>query len=208
MDPSNLTTHFSGRAARAANSGVSLQIALIRVLPWLLIALPCVAMSARPRASKQDIAVLSVIIQHECTAAASHHQLRYEVVPNASASIVGADELMRAPPKRLSASAIRSLVRRNKVSLSLQGLPECSAVKIVSAAPLTPFPGWKQFYKLYPRAWSKDTLSLPGYSADGDVAIVQEINSAGPMAGLGWFVVLRKVQRKWVIQRYVNDLVS
>jgi hypothetical protein len=187
---------------------------------WVLLSISALvsgaAVAAPPRASNQDAAVLSVLIRRNCAAATASHHMQYEVVPNESVSISGGNGFARSLSEQVDPSAAQSLVRRNKVRHPLPKLPACRAIKIVPASELSPFPGWRSFYKLFPGAWALTTLSLPGYSSNGKVAIVQYSSGAhtvggvggGLGVGVGEIVVLHKIGKKWVITQYIQTSIS
>jgi hypothetical protein len=58
--------------------------------------------------------------------------------------------------------------------------------------------GWAEFYKLYPNSPGIITLSRPGFSKDGSLAIILMVNQSTLLAGYGRIYVLKKQDGEWV----------
>jgi hypothetical protein len=67
---------------------------------------------------------------------------------------------------------------------------------------------WAAFYKKYPDINGIMTFSLPGYSAQGDVAIVQVSGSCGSLCGNGFFWILRRESGHWRVDKAVQGWTS
>lgn len=60
--------------------------------------------------------------------------------------------------------------------------------------------GWDRFYAAYPGAQGHMRLSGVGFNSQMDAALVYVDNMSGPLAGEGYFVLLKKVDGEWTIQ--------
>ena len=60
-----------------------------------------------------------------------------------------------------------------------------------------PAPGWEGFYATYPNSRGYMVLSLPGYSRDGDTAVIYVASAAGLYAGSGFVHVLKREGDHW-----------
>ena len=58
--------------------------------------------------------------------------------------------------------------------------------------------GWTEFYKLYPNSRGIITLSRPGFSKDGTLAVICMSDHSGPLAGYARIYVLQKQDGQWV----------
>ncbi len=63
--------------------------------------------------------------------------------------------------------------------------------------------GWQVFYKQYPNAGGYWTFSRPGYSSEGDEALLYVGHHCGWLCGTGHLYLLRKQDGEW---RVVNRL--
>ncbi|WP_139350342.1 hypothetical protein [Rhodanobacter sp. C03] len=168
----------------------------------LLMSIPVSAWTSS--AALDDSAVLSAIMQDRCASSANNPDGRYQVVP------AEADEIeVQSFPKSFDAGAVKSLISRNKTTHPLPRIELCSSFKRVSSAKVATFfapnngaaTGWRGFYRAFPGAQGISSLSLPGYSKGGKLAIVQVSSSCGEMCSSGFYWVLRKVHGKWVVYK-------
>ena len=60
--------------------------------------------------------------------------------------------------------------------------------------------GWDLFYPKYPQAGGMTTISRPGFSKDGDLAIIYVGRHSNYLAGSGRLWVLQKQDGQWVVQ--------
>jgi hypothetical protein len=58
--------------------------------------------------------------------------------------------------------------------------------------------GWQEFYKFHPKSPGIITLSRPGFSKDGGLAVIYMGNQANWLVGGGRIHVLEKKEGKWV----------
>jgi hypothetical protein len=72
--------------------------------------------------------------------------------------------------------------------------------------------GWNRFYSKYPNSYGYLTFTKPGYSENGDFAIITYSNTRGLDNGIGDFagsvVVLDKINGTWTIREIVVFLLS
>ncbi|MCP4258443.1 MAG: hypothetical protein GY774_13230 [Planctomycetes bacterium] len=57
--------------------------------------------------------------------------------------------------------------------------------------------GWTEFYKLYPKSPGIITLSCPGFSKDGSLAVILMANQSTLLAGYRRIYVLKKQDGEW-----------
>jgi hypothetical protein len=102
----------------------------------------------------------------------------------------------------VDASAVQSLKARNKVSRELPSVYACKLVEVVSAKRIKDAfsaGGWSNFQKVFPGGSDILRLTLPGFSKDGKIAIVQGQTSCEGLCGHGVYWVLKDVNGKWVV---------
>jgi hypothetical protein len=58
--------------------------------------------------------------------------------------------------------------------------------------------GWEEFYKIYPKSPGIITLSRPGFSKDGTIAVIYIGNQRHGVVGEGQIYVFQKIDGKWV----------
>ncbi len=63
---------------------------------------------------------------------------------------------------------------------------------------------WRGFYHQYPGTGGFVEFSLPGYSADGEAALVYFAHESGGKAGQGYLLFLRRINRRWQIKKQVG----
>lgn len=111
-------------------------------------------------------------------------------------------------PTSIDESARRSLLERNKRSVALPPVDSCSSMRLVDGDEINRYlelsnldihERWVAFYKEFKDASGVMTISLPGYSTEGDLAIVQIAGSCGETCGGGSFWVLRKTSGRWQV---------
>lgn len=59
--------------------------------------------------------------------------------------------------------------------------------------------GWKRFYQMFPSAHGVTTMSRPGFSDDGRVALVYRACQSDWLGGIGRIFVLRLKWGRWVV---------
>ncbi|WP_158880594.1 hypothetical protein [Rhodanobacter sp. L36] len=68
--------------------------------------------------------------------------------------------------------------------------------------------GWESFYSAFPGSAGLLKISLPGYAATGDIAVVYTSFRCGRLCGTGQYFYLRKVGGTWQILVYLPVWVS
>ncbi len=58
--------------------------------------------------------------------------------------------------------------------------------------------GWEEFYKIYPKSPGIITLSRPGFSNNGTLAVIYMGIQSNGLAGYGQIYVLEEKEGKWV----------
>lgn len=106
--------------------------------------------------------------------------------------------------KRLS-EAVRELCRRNtemyrinpmgKIGIKYIPLTEEDIKDLFSGSY---HEGWEKFYKIYPDSPGIITVSRPGFSRGGKIAVIYMWNQVADLAGHGRIFVLEKRNGKWL----------
>lgn len=113
-------------------------------------------------------------------------------------------------PKSFNKSAIQSLLARNAVRHDLPRVEMCLGFKVVARAIIKklfeskansakPVPLWQPFHQSFPKAAGILSLSLPGYSESGQLAVVQVSYACGLSCGSGEYWILKNIKGKWVV---------
>ncbi len=68
--------------------------------------------------------------------------------------------------------------------------------------------GWQEFYTRFPRAKGLITLSRIGYDRGRMHALVEVGSQSAPLAGVGEFLLLEKVDGTWQVQKNVMAWIS
>jgi hypothetical protein len=145
-----------------------------------------------------------------CAKADAEKEGRYYVLSGNSAFVDQPGALM------FDRDAIESLRLRNQSSRTLpvfeacQGYRSAAQSDIDNSMGLLPRPPgilksdvWSGFYKSFPGAKGIIYLSFPGYSKDGESAIVQVASACESFCGHGFYKVLRKLEGKWVLEKSI-----
>lgn len=110
-------------------------------------------------------------------------------------------------PSSIEESARRSLLERNKNPVALPVVHTCKFIRLVDREELDRYfeisdthEQWLAFYSKFSNASGIMSFSLPGYSTQGDLAVVQIASSCGETCGGGSFWVLRKVSGRWEVE--------
>jgi hypothetical protein len=117
-------------------------------------------------------------------------------------------------PTDIDESAQESLFARNQERIQLPKLDTCDNLNRTDAREIDKYlenrslggmpERWMAFYKKYPNVESITWLSVPGYSADGNLAIVQVSGACDSLCGNGFFWILRKTTEQWQIERSIE----
>lgn len=169
--------------------------------------LPCLTAHAGPTtqvAQQEDALVLRAALKSQCEAKDGYVLLSTTLVaPVEAYDMGGADESGAfADLKRRTGSAVR--------------LPEdftCKGVRLHREKDIQRFfdhessaanqasldESWKKLYKSFPEATGWTSVSLPGYSPDGDIAVVYVAHHCGTLCGMGTYVYLRRARDGWEV---------
>jgi hypothetical protein len=172
----------------------------------LLLALFWVASCAGAQSTSEqseDSSVLSAVTHKICDLAKANSTSGYDVLPNTNEGAT-----TDVWPGSLDQHAAHSLAERNSTTQSLPSMYLCSSIRLVPAAWLQNFRGWAWFHAAFPGSASVLRLSLPGYSRNGDRAVVLVSTTSGALASGGFYWVLQKVHDKWVVVKQLPAWVS
>ena len=150
-----------------------------------------------------DSAVLSAVTHKLCDFAKTNSASGYDVLPNTNEGATS-----DVWPESLNQQAATSLAKRNSTTQLLPSMYLCSYIRLVPAAWLHNFRGWAWFHAAFPGSSSVLRLSLPGYSRNGDIAVVLVSTTSGPLASGGYYWVLQSVHGKWVVVKQLSAWVS
>jgi hypothetical protein len=146
-----------------------------------------------------DRDVLSSIVRQMCK-----QQISGYVVLSSTTSVVSPT----FTPNGIDESARYSLLERNMTSFALPPIDSCKSMRLVVGGEISRYlevstlnmhERWAAFYRKFTDASGVMTISLPGYSAEGDLAVVQVAASCGETCGGGSFWVLRKISGRWQV---------
>ncbi len=105
--------------------------------------------------------------------------------------------------KRL-AEAVRDFCSKNKRTNNLNSIGTLTLKHVVftdkdmsALFESTGIDGWEEFYKIHPKSPGIITLSRPGLSLDGSLAVIYMGNQTHWLAGRGRIYVLEKKGGKW-----------
>lgn len=112
----------------------------------------------------------------------------------------------------IDSSALRDFTRQNSASVSLRGILDSIAahldrpVTFIDADSLrriraggSPNHFWNRFYAAFPGAMGRFSVSPIGYSADGNMAVLNVDHGCGGLCGTGHIVVLKRVNGMWTV---------
>ena len=152
-----------------------------------------------------DQAVLSAIMENRCNYAASHSQGVRDLLSSESSPI---DETQF--PHEFDRDAVTSLRLRNEAPTSLPKIKLCEQYHLASQNDIKEGVAreavtgskdwWARFHKAFPDTHGIFYLSQPGYSKNGDLALVRVSVACGRLCGSAFYWVLRKIDTKWVIE--------
>jgi hypothetical protein len=172
----------------------------IRVVVATTTFLTVTSCTTRKDIQDDDVAVVSAVIKQLC------HQ------STGGFSVLSSSSAVVSPifaPKALDASTRQSLLNRNASSAPLPEVETCPNLRRVDAQEIDRYlerpkndrpPGydrWSAFYGRFLNAQGVVRLSLPGYSEQGEVAVVQVSAACGETCGSGFFWVLHRVSGHW-----------
>lgn len=110
-------------------------------------------------------------------------------------------------PNDIEISMRQSLIDRNRTHAPLPNVDACDGLRRIDAKELDSYLGdsrkegvperWMEFYEKNEGLEGVLSLSLPGYSSQGDLAIVQVSSSCGWLCGGGSFWLVKKASGKW-----------
>lgn len=172
-----------------------------------LLALSCLSAQANPAtkpSEREDAAVLRAALNSQCQSKDGYVLLSSTtVVPRENDDMGEADE----------SGAFADLKRRNGSTVSLPESLACKGARLHREQEIRrffdqdPMPagkaaldeGWKKLFEAFPGATGWTSISLPGYSPDGDVAVVYVAHHCGSLCGQGMYVYLRRANSRWKV---------
>jgi hypothetical protein len=177
----------------------------VAVLAFIaLLALSSPVSSRFQVARNEDSAVLRVVLISLCKAKNGYVLLSSSTAaPRAEDDMGDADE----------SGAFSDLKRRNGSAALLPEVLACKGAKLIRDQEIQRFfdqesnlankvsldEAWKKFYESFPGATGWTSVSLPGYSPDGEIAVVYMAHYCGTLCGGGSYVYLRRVKDKWEV---------
>ena len=173
----------------------------------VLLALSYLSVRADPAAKsseREDAAVLRAALNSQCQSKEGYVLLSSTTVaPREDDDMGEVDE----------SGAFADLKRRNGSSISLPESLACKGARLhreqeirrffdqdsmpAGKAPLDE--GWKKLFEAFPGATGWTSVSLPGYSPDGDVAVVYVAHHCGSLCGQGMYVYLHRTDDQWKV---------
>jgi hypothetical protein len=175
------------------------------VAAFAFVALPCLSAQAGPSAQtleREDAAVLRAALSSQCQAEDGYVLLSSTTVaPRGSDDLESIDE----------SGAFADLKRRSGSAASLPESLECKGVRLhreqeiqrifdgqsMAAGKASLDEAWKKLYESYPGATGWTSVSLPGYSPDGEIAVVYVAHHCGSLCGQGLYVYMRRAKDQW-----------
>ncbi|MET3654597.1 hypothetical protein ABIC75_004345 [Dyella japonica] len=175
------------------------------------ITLPCLCVQADPANQpfqNEDLAVLRASLDSQCQAPDG-----YVLLSSTTAAPREGDDLGEAD----ESGAFADLKSRNGSTTSLPEDLACKGARLHRAQEIRRFfdqnptsgselsldEAWKKLFEAFPGATGWTSVSLPGYSPDGGIAIVYVAHHCGALCGQGEYVYLRHAKNQWkVLMRF------
>ncbi|WP_201316408.1 hypothetical protein [Dyella sp. EPa41] len=172
-----------------------------------LLGLPCLSVQADTATQpieREDAAVLRASLSSQCQAKDGYVLLSSTTVtPRENDDMGEADE----------SGAFADLKRRNGSTVSLPESLACKGARqhreqeirrffdedSMSTGKVSLDEAWKKLFEAFPGATGWTSISLPGYSTDGDIAVVYIARHCGSLCGQGIYVYLRRVNNQWKV---------
>lgn len=166
--------------------------------------------------TQQDSNVLVAVVQGLCRGNVKvYGRNKYVVLSSESSKVDASDvEALNGTDKAL----VKSLANRNRTSRELPRIKLCPYVKRFSSQKLSYLFSkqckdfnkcyWKGFYQRYPEATGITYVSLPGYSDNGQTAIVLVVGTCDWQCGNASYWVLKKINGKWVFDKSIGGWIS
>lgn len=162
------------------------------------------------RLASDDAEVLSSVVRTLCATNTSTRLLLASSSTPVSATFV--------PAARLDALARISLIQRNVQSIPLPRLESCPSLVWTQSEEVDRYleddslgglpERWMAFYAHFENVSGVMWLSVPGYSARRDVAIVLVASSCDYLCSGGSFWILRKVSGEWRVETSIDGWIS
>lgn len=178
---------------------------LIAIITFLV--LPCLSAQAGPvtqTPQREDATVLRAALHLQCQAEDGYVLLSSTTVaPRETDDMGEADE----------SGAFEDLKRRNGSTASLPESLACKGARLHREQEILRFfdqesmsdgkvsldEAWKKLFESFPGATGWTSVSLPGYSPDGDIAVVYVAHHCGSLCGQGTYVYLRRANSQWKV---------
>jgi len=177
------------------------------VVVFTFFALPCLSAQAGQTAEKfqrEDAAVLRAALNSRCQTKDGYVLLSSTTVAPGEADEMGeADE----------SGAFSDLKRRNGSAASLPESLACNGARLHREQEIQRFfvrdsmsvskesldEAWKKLFEAFPGATGWTSVSIPGYSPEGDIAVVYVAYHCGALCGHGSYVYLRRANDQWKV---------
>ncbi len=160
----------------------------------------------------EDAAILSSILRKQFYGWQHAFVLRRETLPLKQLSDISSLDVSR---RGLNADAVREAIqdfkRRNAASHTVPALDIGKPLKVVAGSDIDKIfehHWWEDFYKKYPHTDGFLEVSLPGFSANHQTALVYVARHSDGLNAEGAWAVLVKKQGKWTRQEILGGWVS
>jgi len=177
------------------------------VAVFILFALPCLSVRAGPASrtfQEEDASVLQAALRSQCQTEDGYVLLSSTTVaPEKTDDMGEADE----------SGAFADLKRRNGATASLPESVSCKGARLhreqdilrffdrapIAAGKVSLNEAWKKLYESFPGATGWTSVSLPGYSAERDIAVVYVAHHCGSLCGQGQYLYLHRLGDQWKV---------
>ncbi len=103
-----------------------------------------------------------------------------------------------------------NMIKMNEKSITIESFKELkNKVTYLSGKELNLIfkGGWENYYKIY-KYQSIISYSRPGFNASKDKAMIYYSTTSGGLSGAGYFLILEKVNGKWLQKESANVWIS
>lgn len=160
--------------------------------------------SAAQASQQEDVLVLRAVLYSQCQSTDGYALLSSTAVaPRETDDMGDADE----------SGAFKDLKRRNRSTASLPEGLSCQGASMhdeqeiqrffdrdsLSAGKMSLDAAWKKLFESFPEATGWMSVSLPGYTASRDIAVVYVAHHCGSLCGQGSYVYLHRSGGEWKV---------
>lgn len=177
------------------------------VAVFMFFALPCLsaqAGQAMQRFQQEDAAVLRAVLNTQCQAKDGYVLLSSQTVGPRETDDMGELD---------DSGAFADMKRRNSSAVSLPDNLTCKGARLhreqdikrafdqesLGGGNVALDEAWKKLFESFPGATGWTSVSVPGYSPEGDIAVVYVAHHCGSLCGQGSYLYLHRVNDQWKI---------